>query len=92
MIEPLVEPLQVGEEIRLDATARDKRGWPVYRPVTWSSADERIAEVTPQGTIAGRTPGTVRLTAALDDARASIVIPVLPPRVAAVDIVDPRAP
>ena len=61
----------------------------MYRPVTWSSADERIAEVTPSGTIAGRAPGTVRLTAAVDDARASIVIPVLPPRVAAVDIVDP---
>jgi len=89
VIEPLLEPLQVGEEVRLDATPRDKHGWPVYRPVTWSSADERIAEVTPGGMIAGREPGTVRLTAAVDDARASIVIPVLPPRVAAVDIVDP---
>ena len=45
--------------------------------------------MTPQGAIAGRAPGTVRITAALDDARASIVIPVLPPRVAAVDIADP---
>ncbi|MGH7514945.1 MAG: protein kinase domain-containing protein, partial [Gemmatimonadales bacterium] len=89
VIEPLLEPLQAGEEVRLDATPRDKHGWPVYRPVTWSSADERIAEVTPSGTIAGRAPGTVRLTAAVDDARASVVIPVLPPRVAAVDIVDP---
>ena len=53
VIEPLHEPLQAGEEIRLDATPRDKHGWPVYRPVTWRSADERIAEVTPSGTIAG---------------------------------------
>jgi len=89
VIEPLLEPLQAGEEVRLDATPRDKHGWPVYRPVAWSSADERIAEVTPGGTILGREPGTVRLTAAVDDARASIVIPVLPPRVVTVDIADP---
>jgi uncharacterized protein YjdB len=88
-IEPLLEPLQAGEEVRLDATPRDKHGWPVYRPVAWSSADDRIAEVTPGGTIIGRAPGTVRLTAAVDDARASIVIPVLPPRVVTVDIADP---
>ena len=91
VIEPMTEPLQAGEEVRLDATARDKHGWPVYRPVNWLSADADIAEVTPHGTIAGRAPGTVRITAALDDARASIVIPVLPPRVAGVDIADPPA-
>jgi uncharacterized protein YjdB len=91
VIEPMTEPLQAGEEVRLDATARDKHGWPVYRPVNWLSADADVAEVTPHGTIAGRAPGTVRITAALDDARASIVIPVLPPRVAGVDIADPPA-
>jgi uncharacterized protein YjdB len=89
VIEPMGEPLHVGDEIRLEATPRDKRGWPVYRPVNWHSADLAVAAVTPQGTIAGIAPGTVRMTAALDDARASIVIPVLPPRVVAVDIVDP---
>ncbi|HET8836797.1 MAG TPA: protein kinase, partial [Gemmatimonadales bacterium] len=89
VIEPLLEPLQAGEEVRLDATPRDKHGWPVYRPVAWTSADDRIAEVTAAGTIVGRSPGTVRLTAAVDDARASIVIPVLPPRVVTVDIADP---
>ena len=89
VIEPMNEPLHVGEEIRLEATPHDKRGWPVYRTVTWHSADTEIAAVTPQGAIAGRAPGTVRITAALDDARASIVIPVLPARVASVDIADP---
>jgi uncharacterized protein YjdB len=89
VIEPMNEPLYAGEEIRLDATPHDKRGWPVHRGVTWRSADEAVAAVTPEGLIAGRAPGTVRITAALDDARASIVIPVLPPRVAAVDIADP---
>ena len=89
VIEPMSEPLHVGDEIRLEATPKDKRGWPVYRPVTWHSADPGVAVVTPHGTIAGLASGTVRITAALDDARASLVIPVLPPRVVAVDIVDP---
>jgi serine/threonine protein kinase len=80
------EPLHVGDEIRLEATPRDKRGWPLSRPVVWQSADPAIAEVTPHGAIAGRTPGTVRISCALDDARASLVIPVLPPRVAVLDI------
>ena len=89
VIEPMNESLHVGEEIRLEATPHDKRGWPVYRSVAWQSADPEIAAITPEGAIAGRAPGTVRITAGLDDARASIVIPVLPPRVAAVDIADP---
>jgi serine/threonine protein kinase len=89
VIEPMSEPLHVGDEIRLEATPKDKRGWPVYRPVTWHSADPGVAAVTPHGTIAGLASGTVRISAALDDARASLVIPVLPPRVVAVDIVDP---
>ena len=89
VIEPMSEPLHVGDEIRLEATPKDKRGWPVYREVTWHSADPAVAVVTPHGTIAGLASGTVRITAALDDARASLVIPVLPPRVVAIDIVDP---
>jgi uncharacterized protein YjdB len=89
VIEPMGEPLHVGDEIRLEATPRDKRGWPVYRPVAWRSADPAVADVTPDGTIAGIASGTVRISAVLDEARASIVIPVLPPRVTAVDIVDP---
>jgi uncharacterized protein YjdB len=89
VIEPMTEPLQSGEEVRLEATVRDKHGWPVYRPVTWLSGDTAIAEVTPHGSIRGRAPGTVRITAIMDDARASLVIPVLPPRAAGVDIAEP---
>ena len=54
VIEPVNEPLHAGEEIRLEATPRDKRGWPVYRTVIWQSADPEVAAVTPAGTIAGR--------------------------------------
>ncbi len=90
-IAPADEPLRVGDEIHLEATARDKRGWPVQRPITWRSDDPSIAEVTPHGAIAGHAPGTVRLTCFLDDAEASIVLPVLPPKVAVVVVGDAPA-
>jgi serine/threonine protein kinase/uncharacterized protein YjdB len=83
-IAPAEEPLRVGDEIRLEATARDKRGWPVARPVTWYSDDPSVAQVMPHGSICGHAPGTVRLTCVLDDAEASIVLPVLPPKAAVV--------
>ena len=89
VIGPMNDSLHVGDEIRLDATPRDKRGWPISRPVAWESAAPGIAEVAPHGAIVGVATGTVRITAVLDDARASIVIPVLPPRVAVLDVAAP---
>jgi uncharacterized protein YjdB len=91
VIGPRDDSLHVGDEIRLEATPRDKRGWPISRPVTWESAAPGIAAVAPHGAIAGVATGTVRITAVLDDARASIVIPVLPPRVAVLDLTGPPA-
>jgi uncharacterized protein YjdB len=86
VIGPVVEPLHVGDSIRLDATPRDKRGWPISRPVAWESAQPEVAAATADGGIAGLATGTVRITAVLDDARASIVIPVLPARVAVLEL------
>ncbi len=80
----------VGDEILLDAVARDKRGQPVLRPVSWRSADSSIATVTPDGELVARAEGFTRVVAVLDDAQASITIPVLPARVAALQIAGPK--
>jgi eukaryotic-like serine/threonine-protein kinase len=87
-IGPLDHPVGVGDEIRLEASARDKRGRPIARPVIWRSDDSATATVTPDGAVVALAPGFARITALLDDARASIVIPVLPARVAAIQIAD----
>ncbi len=79
----------VGDEIRLDAVARDKRGQPVLRPVSWRSADSSVATVTPDGELVARAEGFTRVVAVLDDAQATITIPVLPARVAALQVAGP---
>ena len=88
----LDHPVSVGDEVRLEAVARDKRGQPVFRPVTWRSADTSIATVTPEGELVARAEGLTRVVATLDDAQASITIPVLPARVAALQVDGPTKP
>ena len=88
---PLTRAVGVGDEIPLDAVACDKRGRPVDRAVTWQSDDPSVISVTPGGALLARQTGFTRLTALLDDARASIVIPVLPARVTAIRIADAPA-
>ena len=80
---------RVGDEVRLDAVVRDKRGQPVLRPVSWRSADASVATVTPDGELVARAEGFTRVVATLDDAQASITIPVLPARVAALQVAGP---
>jgi serine/threonine protein kinase len=88
VIGPLDHPVGVGEEIRLEAIARDKRGRPIARPVAWQSDDSSTATVTVDGVLAAVAPGFARINAVLDNARAGITIPVLPARVAAIHIAD----
>ncbi len=85
----LDQAVAVGDEVRLDAVVRDKRGQPVLRPVSWQSADASVATVTPDGALVARAEGFTRVVATLDDAQASITIPVLPARVAALQVTGP---
>jgi serine/threonine protein kinase len=88
VIGPLDHPVGVGDEIRLEAIARDKRGRPIARPVAWQSDDSSTATVTVDGVLVAVAPGFARINAVLDEARAGITIPVLPARVAAIHIAD----
>ncbi len=88
VIGALDHPVGVGDEIRLEAITRDKRGRPIARSVEWQSEDSSTATVTSDGALVALAPGFARITAVLDDARAGIVIPVLPARVAAIQIAD----
>jgi len=89
VIKPVEKPINVGDEIGLEATPRDKRGRAVTRPVTWRSDDDSVVTVSLDGVLVARSAGTTRVTAELDEARASLPVTVLPPRVAAVHISSP---
>ncbi|MBA3521085.1 MAG: protein kinase, partial [Gemmatimonadales bacterium] len=91
VLSPLDRALHVGEEVRLEATPRDKRGRPVSRPPLWESSDPGIATVSKEGVMACRAPGSTRITALLDEARRGITLTVLPAPVAAVHISNPPA-
>jgi hypothetical protein len=86
VITPIDHAVGVGDEIRLETLVRDKRGQPVTRTVTWQSDDSTTAAVDSDGNLVALAPGLARITATLDHARASAVIPVVPARVAAIHV------
>ncbi|HET6797168.1 MAG TPA: protein kinase [Gemmatimonadales bacterium] len=85
-VTPIEKPIKVGDEIQLEATARDKRGRAVTRPVTWRSEDDAVATVSLDGILVARSGGTVRVVAELDQASDEITLTVVSQKVAAVHI------
>ena len=90
-IEPPEHGVRAGDEIHLEAIARDKHGRLITRPVSWQTADPGTATVTGNGSLLAQAPGMARISAVLDSVRASIVVPVLPARVAAINLEDRTA-
>ncbi len=86
VVKSLEKPITVGDEVPLSATPRDKRGRVVARPVSWRSEDDSIATVSLDGVLDARSAGSTTVTAELDEARATVAVTVLPPRVAALHI------
>src|SRR4051794_342922 len=86
VVKAVEKAITVGDEIRLEANPRDKRGRAVNRPVTWRSEDDAVATVSLDGLLVARSAGSARIVAELDEARANVSVTVLPPRVAAVHI------
>ncbi|MFL5494723.1 MAG: protein kinase domain-containing protein [Gemmatimonadales bacterium] len=88
-IAPIDQPVRVGDEVQLEATARSKHGQPIARAITWRSADPAVATVAPDGVLSARSPGSALIGAELDDARKSVAVPVLPALVEAIRISPP---
>src|SRR5919107_1860412 len=86
VVKAVEKPINVGDEVRLEASPRDKRGRAVNRPVTWRSEDDSVATISLDGVLVAHSAGSTQVTAELDEARASVSITVQPPRVAAVHI------
>ncbi len=83
-IDPPEHGVRAGDEIHLEAIARDKRGRLIRRPVFWQTADPGTAIVTETGALLAQAPGLARISAVLDSVRAGIVVPILPARVTAI--------
>ena len=79
-VKPPEKPISVGEEVRLEAVPRDKRGRVVSRPVTWRSENDSVATISLDGLLVARSGGSTRISAELDEARAKVTVTVMPAR------------
>jgi serine/threonine protein kinase len=91
VVRPIDKRVRVAEQVQLEATARDKRGHVVSRPVTWTSEDDSVATVDLGGLLTPRSEGSTRITAELDEARASVTVTVHPAEVASLHLSPPPA-
>jgi hypothetical protein len=96
---PEQESLVVGETVQLSAALRDARGAPLTgRPITWTSADARIATVTTNGTVTAVGAGTTRISAGSERKSAAALVTVTAPPapapagVASIDITPDPGP
>jgi serine/threonine protein kinase/uncharacterized protein YjdB len=83
------KPISVGDEVRLEAVPRDKRGRVVTRPVTWKSDNDSVATISLEGVLVARSGGSTRISAELDEARAKVTVTIMPAPVAALHISPP---
>jgi serine/threonine protein kinase/uncharacterized protein YjdB len=64
--------LSVGEFVSLDATVLDEDGVVLeHRPITWTSSEASVVAIRADGTCEAKKPGSVRITAACEQARAT---------------------
>lgn len=79
--------LAVGDTLQLTATAKAASGRELSRrAVTWSSSDEGVATVSAKGVVTAARPGTVTITAAVEDRTGGVSLTVSPVPVASVSI------
>ena len=82
------QEVRVGETLQLTGTAVDAQGNEVSgRTLTWSSSNENRATVSDEGLVTGIAPGQVTISALTGDASGQIVLEVLDPPVASVEVV-----
>jgi uncharacterized protein YjdB/alpha-tubulin suppressor-like RCC1 family protein len=81
------EPVVAGEMQQLTATLKDSRGGALEgRPIKWSSSNAAVATVSGEGTVAGVTPGSAKITAECEGKTWTVAVTVLPIPVAALEI------
>ncbi|RKG94083.1 Ig-like domain-containing protein [Corallococcus terminator] len=81
-----IEPIVTGESVQLTATAKDAAGATLDRPVTWSSSNSEIAEVSAQGLVRAVSAGEASISATSERHTATVAVRVKVPQVASVTL------
>src|SRR5690349_1173709 len=71
------DTIKAGETTQATVTEQDRRGRPLFRPVTWSSSDATIATVDTSGLVRGIKAGNVSITATHNSVTGSAPLVVL---------------
>lgn len=75
---PVSGPLERGATVQLQVQLTDASGKPVTgRPVTWSSSDPAVAEVSAEGLLTARGRGSVTLTATSEGVSGQLALQVV---------------
>jgi uncharacterized protein YjdB len=74
------EAIPVAETLQLTATVRDTAGNPVSRPVSWSSSNTAVAQVSDQGLLKAVQPGDAAITATAERRSTTIMVRVAQPK------------
>jgi uncharacterized protein YjdB len=89
-VQPATQTIVIAQTLPVTATARDRRGNPLARTLTWASSNPAVASVlasSPQSaTVTGVAPGTSLVTATTQGVSGSASIAVILPPVASVTI------
>jgi uncharacterized protein YjdB len=89
-IEPALATLDVAEAIQLNAALRDGNGNVLDRPITWTTSDKAIADVSNAGLVTAVGAGTATISAEAEGKTGTAAITVLVP-VALVDVTPATA-
>lgn len=78
IVSPSEAYLFVGENRGMDAEAVNKQGWkvPMEGPITWSSSNPSVVQVSSRGVAQGVSPGAATVTAASDGKEGSALLTV----------------
>jgi len=89
-IEPALATLDVAEVIQLNAALRDVDGTVLDRPITWTSSNTTVADVSNTGLVTALAAGSATISAEAEGKTGTAVITVLVP-VARVDVTPATA-
>jgi uncharacterized protein YjdB len=78
--------LQNGSSMQLSAAASNAAGEPLTKNFTWTSSSDAVATVAADGTVTGKSPGVVTITATTDGKSGSVNLTIAPIPIATVSV------
>jgi uncharacterized protein YjdB len=85
-IDPITNPVVVGETRQLSARLKDAAGGNLGYPTDWKSSNAAVASVNATGLLTANAPGTATITATADGKSATLDVTVVWPTVATVTV------